>query len=225
MELIQFNSHKERAQALAEQVKEDIQKLLRQKDMVTLAVSGGSTPKDFFIALSKQSLDWSRIIIMLVDERVVPSHDEDSNAKLVHDYLLQNDAEGAVFWSYLDEDNIDDEDALQQYANRRFAQPDLVVLGMGEDGHTASIFPESPQFDTILSAPEGIMLIDPKTANHMRLSLTLSAILNAQTIYIEIGGQYKNEVLHQAKEGKNPQYPISYVLDQSQTPVYVYTAS
>ncbi len=224
MEIRQFATSELRAQALARQLKEDINKMLRKKDMVTLAVSGGHTPKALFNILSKQPLDWSRIIIMLADERVVSSEHQASNAKLVYDYLLQNAAKKAVFYSYLDKNAIGDEKALQQYARRRFTLPDIVILGMGEDGHTASIFPESPQFDALIKAPEGIMLTDPKTAPYLRLSLTLSAILAAKTIYLEIGGYHKNEILQQAKQEKNPQWPISYVLNQQQTPVYVYTA-
>lgn len=217
-----FNNAQTRGQTLAQSISADLQTTLQHQDHVTLAVSGGSTPKTFFQALSQQPLDWTRITIMLVDERVVKDNHSASNTALVKANLIQNQAQQAHLHTYLDQTALDNPSALQQYASQQFIQPDIVVLGMGEDGHTASIFPHSPSFNQLISADADIQCAEPSNAPHLRLTLTLRAILNASKIYIEIGGQQKKQIIKQAMQGNNPDLPISYILAQPQPPIHLY---
>ncbi|MEC8153437.1 MAG: 6-phosphogluconolactonase, partial [Pseudomonadota bacterium] len=115
-----------------------------------LLVSGGSTPKAFFAALSKEALAWERVTIGLVDDRCVESFDPNSNAKLVGENLLVGEAFGATFQPLFDPELGVEKSA--QWAAGAALRPDVVVLGLGGDGHTASLFPGSPQLEQGLSA-------------------------------------------------------------------------
>jgi 6-phosphogluconolactonase len=104
-----------------------------------LAVSGGKSPVPFFHALRSQPLDWSRVMITLVDERFVPADHPDSNAALVREHLLQDAAAAARFLPLVGDAR--DDVAELAAANAAYQHPTVAVLGMGEDGHTASLFP------------------------------------------------------------------------------------
>ena len=125
-----FESRGSLSSALATDVANALQHHVRIKGSACLAVSGGTTPKLFFETLSRIDIPWSKITITLVDDRQVPDTNPRSNAKLVRDNLLQNRAAGAEFVPLFE--NPDAENV---------ATLDVVVLGMGTDGHTASLFP------------------------------------------------------------------------------------
>lgn len=207
-----FTDAEARAQALAAAVADNIKALLARQEKVVLAVSGGSTPKLFFDALSQTALDWANVVLMLVDERCVFETHEDSNMRLLKTHLHKNKASAAAILNYLDVSAIYDIGVLEKYANNRFVQPDIVVLGMGGDGHTASIFPKALAFKKAVTAAPGFVVVVPPQAPHMRISLTLSAILAAKFRYLEIGGEEKRSMLAKATQAQNPLYPISYVI-------------
>lgn len=111
----------------------------------TLAVSGGTSPKPFLQTLSREPLDWAHIDVTLVDDRWVPETDSASNAQLVRDTLLQNAVVGAYFLPLVDVSKPLEAHVAALNADSRRRLPDVVVLGMGEDGHTASIFADAPE--------------------------------------------------------------------------------
>ncbi len=202
--------------------------LSNNKSNAVLAVSGGRSPIPFLQALSKQDIAWDKVTVTLVDERIVETTHEDSNSKLVRDYLLQNKAKQATFHNLVADDlSIDDlekdpatlADQLAEQADQDFIQPDIIVLGMGTDGHTASLFPQVAD----LSDSSNILTCKPTTAPYHRLSLTLNKILKAKHLYLAIGGEEKQKVYDKAKANKTTDYPISYVLHQDVTLVNVYT--
>ena len=178
----------------------------------TLVVSGGRTPAGFFRALSSMELDWARVTITLADERCVGEDSPHSNARSVRSHLLQGRAAAANFVPlYLPGESLD-------AANARLAVlPDLfdaVVLGMGDDGHTASIFPDSPQRDAALcdASDRPLLFAEGKAPVTARLTLTAPRLLATRSLILHITGEHKWQVLGQALATPTPALPISHFL-------------
>lgn len=216
------------AARLAAAVADNLRTVLAGQERAVLAVSGGKSPIAFFEALNQADLDWSRVDITLVDERIVPTTHADSNTALVRRHLLQNRAEAAT-WLPLIADSADPSslnssaDAVA-FALTHFRQPDSLVLGMGGDGHTASIFPQAPQFADAVRAdyPQPLLHTSPVTAPHERISMTLAAIERTPHIYLAIAGAEKRGVFEQAAQSINPALPISYVLHSEKAQTHVF---
>lgn len=223
----QFSSPSEAAAALADAVSASLAAALAARERASLVVSGGRSPIAFFQCLRDADLDWSRVWITLADERWVPEDHPDSNAALVRRHLLQGAAAAARFvplWNGAATPVT--AIAERTAALAQLPQPfDIVVLGMGEDGHTASLFPGAPGLAAALD-PTGTALlaaIDPPAAPHPRLSLTLTALLGCRHIHLPLAGASKQAVYARALEQCEPmQLPISAVLCQSDVPVTVY---
>jgi 6-phosphogluconolactonase len=161
----------------------------------TLAVSGGTSPKPFLQTLSASSLDWAHIDVTLVDDRWVAETDNDSNARLVRQTLLQNAASGAYFWPLVDVSRPLDAHVADLNADAQRRLPDVVVLGMGEDGHTASIFADSAEWDFAISTQDRYIAVHPGAAPHARVSMSLSALKGVSQLFLLIAGQKKLDVL------------------------------
>jgi 6-phosphogluconolactonase len=228
-ESVHFQSYADK-QTLADHLAQDVAAMLRagmtERGKASLVVSGGSTPKPFFEALRKQNLDWSKLYITLADERWVDADHADSNAKLVQDFLMM---EGAHFVP-LKNAAATPHDGARQTSEDVAALPipfDVVILGMGDDGHTASFFPHAPELeDALTSEALAVGLTPPDYAPHPRITLTLPALLNSRRIILHITGGSKQEVYSKACEaGPVEDMPIRAVLRQEQTPVEVYWAA
>jgi 6-phosphogluconolactonase len=158
-------------------------------------VSGGHSPIGLFKELRVQPLDWSRVHIGLVDERWVSQTEPGSNEKMVRESLLRDGASLARFYGMKNAAATPALGAAAAWdAMVTLPRPfDLIVLGMGDDGHTASLFPGSPNLRTALdlAAPEGCIGMSSPIAPHARLSLNLRAILDSRRIIIHILGEDK----------------------------------
>ena len=215
------------AQALAQAVAQNLRDTLATQPRATLAVSGGKSPIAFFQALSQQDLDWARVNITLVDERIVPTRHADSNTGLVRQHLLQNRAAAAQWLPLIDdaasEGSLKNTTDAVEFALRHYVQPDVLVLGMGGDGHTASIFPQAPQFADAVRAdyPQPLLHTSPITAPHERISMTLAAIVATPHVYLAIAGADKRRVYEAAAQAQTAQYPISYVLHSQKVNAHV----
>ena len=208
-----FESRQELADRLAEDVAEELRRVIAAKGKATLAVSGGATPRLFFEKLSQADLPWSRVTITLVDERQVPEESERSNARMVREVLLQNNAATAIFSPLFK--NPDAE---------KTAPFDIVILGMGSDGHTASFFPHGSTLAKALDPHSGERLIELKApgAGEARLTFTLPALLAAGRLSLHIEGAEKRSVLGEAlAEGPAEDMPVRAVL-RAKTPVTLY---
>ena len=215
---------------LSEHVAKQLFEALAQQERASLVVSGGSTPLAFFQQLSHYEIDWKRVDILLADERCVAHSHNDSNAKLVSEHLLVNLASDANFIKYYQpEGELTKADSIEQQANamvNHLAQFDVVILGMGLDSHTASLFPNCPQIDDALDVTnKKALLFTNKSTDEWRMSMSLSRILNSKEIIIHITGQEKVSLLEQIAEDTTVDFanqPIASVIHQQQTPLSVY---
>ncbi len=218
------------ALALALYVSKQLTDALVRQDRASLVVSGGSTPLVFFQQLSKHEIDWKRVDILLADERCVAHNHSDSNTKLVNEQLLINHASDANFIKYYQPEVVLlKADSIEQQANtmvEHLAQFDVVILGMGLDSHTASLFPNCPQIEDALNITnKKALLFTNKSADEWRMSMSLSRILNSKEIIIHITGQEKVSLLKQIEEDTTVDFtaqPIASVIHQQQTPLSVY---
>lgn len=214
----------EQAQGLANAIAEQLRTLLGKQNRVVLAVSGGKSPIALFEALRTQTLDWSRVDLTLVDERAVPDNHPDSNTRLLRDHLLKDAAAKAhvVRWfEHIAEPQILTPDALAQHVNtqlaRHIAGVDIAVLGMGEDGHTASWFPKSPGVESAMQSNDWVTWVRPAAASHLRITLTKQAVLNAKHVHLAIAGAHKIQVYERAKTDLASNLPIAVVLHNHPT--------
>lgn len=216
--------------AIAAHIASALRAAIAARGRASLAVSGGKSPIPMFEALREQDLDWSRVTVVLVDERVVPRDHSASNTGLVARHLLQDAAAAARFVHFFGElpaqFNAEVLDALVQDATRRIADLpwplDVAVLGMGEDAHTASLFPGAPGYARAIATDDPLAWVVPDTAPHARLSLTLHALLQARELLLSISGDTKLSVYRRAAEKADPALPVSLILHQTWTPVSVW---
>lgn len=208
-----FEAREALAETLARDVADELARAIEAKGKATLAVSGGTTPKLFFEKLSQIDIAWSRVSVTLVDERQVPETSERSNARLVREYLLQNKAAAARFVPL-----VDNPDAAKIPAF------DVAVLGMGNDGHTASFFPGGDTLAEAIDAgtPKRLIAITAPGAGEPRLTFTLPVLEEAGRLALHIEGAEKQQVLKQAlAEGPEEDMPVRAVL-RGAAPVTLY---
>jgi 6-phosphogluconolactonase len=217
------------AKALAESVAEDLRRAVDTRGVASLVVSGGTTPVTFFRALRAQAVPWSQVWITLADERWVAPDHEASNEALVCSELLAGDAASARFVPLKnDAATAADGVAACEQALDQIPRPfDVVVLGMGTDGHTASLFPDAPEIarGLDLSNPASCLAMHPPAATQARMSLTLRALLDSQRIVVHITGDEKWQVYRRALHpGPATELPIRAILDRGAEPIDVYWA-
>jgi 6-phosphogluconolactonase len=207
---------------------------IESRGEATFMVSGGSTPEPLYKSLSHTDLDWSSVYIALVDERWVDFEHEKSNEAFTVKHLIQNKAAAANLIGMKNtaataQEGLDDCEANYQ----QLAQPfDITILGMGSDGHTASLFPHSQGLVPALN-PDSSELCAAIIATQSevtgviteRMTLTLAGLMRSKRLLLLITGDEKLAVLRQAQAGSDVnQMPIRAVLQQQLVPVDVYWA-
>ena len=214
------------AQALAVMVAEALREGLRERGVAVLFVSGGRTPVAFMEALSQEALDWSKVTVSLADDRWVAADDADSNERLARQHLLRGAAAVARFQPLVDITVTPQQHlAAAEQALALLPHPcDAVVLGMGDDGHTASLFPGAPETAAALDArrPQRLAAVTPPKAPHRRISLTLRALLDTRLLAIQIEGESKRTAIELAARSAPAQHPIAAVLRQDLVPVQLF---
>jgi len=210
-------------ESLSTDLSQEIGQLLSQTLLLdrraSMAVSGGRTPIPLFEKLSKLKLDWSKIDLTLADERWVEKTHKDSNELLVRRHLFKNNASHATFTPLMNSAKSAKEGQIEcENVLKRVKQPfDVIVLGMGNDGHTASLFPCCAELVTAMNSNSARNCIAtmPKSAPYQRISLTYSTISNANNIILHIEGQEKLNTLKLAMKNKDPsKMPIYAFLNQ-----------
>lgn len=213
-------------QAVAAHIAGLLNEAIAARGRASLAVSGGKSPVALFEALRTQVLDWTRVHIVLLDERVVPHDHADSNTALVKRHLLQGPAAAAHWTPFFETPpptlcSVAALDALVNQACARLAALpwplDVAVLGMGEDAHTASLFPGAAGYQHAITTLERLAWVMPAAAPHARISFTLQALLDARERVLPLCGTAKLAVYRRAVQHANPALPISLVLTPTQT--------
>ena len=203
------------ANRAADKVAELLDESLAARGAASLVVAGGTTPQPIFDRLSRMHLDWSRVHVGLTDERWVRSNHVDSNEHLVRHALLRNQASPAQLhplYSGKPRPSAGLADAERSIS----AMPrpfDVVLLGMGTDGHFASLFPGLPETKEGLDlrSPDLCVAIDKPQNGYARLSLTSTALLHSRLILVAITGRPKRAVALQALAGTTDR-PIAALL-------------
>jgi 6-phosphogluconolactonase len=226
---LEFANGEELAQGLADWTAERLRAAIAARGVALLIVSGGKSPARFFDRLSNLDLDWPRVMVTLADERRVADDSPRSNARLVRERLLQNRAQAASFTPLADVRLPEDRELAA--ASARIANlpspADVVVLGMGDDGHTASWFPDADGLAEAMD-PGARQLVSPiRAANAVepRLTLTGRVILRARAIALEIEGEAKLATFAVALEpGPEEAMPIRAVLRRAADRLTVFSA-
>lgn len=213
-----FDDGQALATALAARLADDLRNAIDARGEATIAVSGGNTPKRLFDRLSHEVLDWSRVTVTLVDERWVPDTDERSNARLVESLLLRHNAADAQFVPLYAE-AATPEAGIAQVRTRIGTMKlpfDVVVLGMGPDGHTASFFPGGDRLGEALDPTNTAEVLPMRAPNagEPRITFTLSVLLKARLLYLHIEGADKRVLLEQAEQ-PDSSLPIASVLHRA----------
>ena len=228
----QFGDAHAHSLTLSQALQASLQDLLARQERVVLALSGGQSPRAMMALLSQADLDWSRVTVQWVDERLLTRHHPDSNSELIESVLLQNQAAQAQWHNFLPQPQGEarvldgaEQQAVLQAALMAYQTPDVVVLGMGMDGHTASLFADAPQFAAAMDRhqAQSLMMMEPPSAPYARISMTLAAILQAKILYIAAYGAQKQALLQQALLTEEALLPITWVLQEAQdVPVHVF---
>ena len=215
------------AALLAEAIAVELKAALARRECASLVVSGGRTPAAMFAQLAQQPLAWERVQITLADERWVGADDPASNETLVRNALLRERAAAAQLIGLKNAAPTPAAGAAVAWRSiNAMPQPfDVVVLGMGDDGHTASLFPGGAGLVAALdmAAAPACVAMQPPGAPHARLSQNLAALLRARRICIQISGANKWQVYQRAlAPGPLDEMPVRAILRQQVVPVDVY---
>lgn len=209
------------AQGLADAVGACLRDGIAARGGAWLAVPGGETPRKFLEMLAQRKLDWPQVSVTLTDERLVPAYDPRSNARLLHEALL--DRVPATFVPLVDAQSGKLHLPMPVELPRTF---DVVVLGMGADGHCASLFADGDNIATALRADSGVPIMPMRSpsAPEPRVTLTLSALVAARALFVLIRGAEKQRTLEAALCGEEAfaQAPIRAVLEHAAVAPQVY---
>jgi 6-phosphogluconolactonase len=223
----EYDSLDELADAVAGDVGFIVDSAVEARGASLIALPGGKTGPAIFPKLAAQQLPWKRVTIIPTDERLVPMDDARSNVRELARTFLPAGARVIPIAA-----DIPDYKLAGNSADARLQDlpwpPDLVWLGVGEEGHTASIFP-GPDLQDALDAPRARRAVGvmpeplPDDAPVARVTLTRAAILSARTVLIAITGDRKREMLEQAiADGQSSKLPIGRVLAEAEQPIDIH---
>lgn len=203
----QFTDRESLSQVLCRDICQTLEQGISERAQASLVLPGGTTPQRLLALLAERAVDWSRVTLSLSDERWVPVDSPDSNEAQLRRLLLSKLSPAPTFVALKapgQSASPSDDAALANSALAALPRFDCVVLGMGSDGHCASLFPGSPDIAAALdiAAAKDCMVINRGQGNGPRLSLSLRRLLNCRTLVLHIQGEEKRRVLAQALGGQ-----------------------
>lgn len=216
-----FQNIEQLSKGFADYASTTLRNTLKKKQYATLAIPGGNTPRYYLPALAKCALPWDRITITLSDERWVDVTDEQSNEYLVKQYLMSHLPANARF-AGLKTQHDSPSDAIEEIHQRLDGLPpplSLTVLGLGEDGHIASLF---PGMNPNLLTTQHCAAVGPPIAPSPRVSLSLAMLAESENIVLVVTGEAKRRLLDQLNEYSHPKLPILWLLQGTRSPVAVF---
>jgi 6-phosphogluconolactonase len=202
------------ADAAAEAIVAQLRAGLAAHGHASLVATGGRSPGPIYDRLAQADLDWVHVAVTLSDERQVDAESPDSNARLLRERLFQGPAAAAQFLPLTD---------YAEPALTHLMPFDVVMLGMGEDGHVASLIPGSPVLETAMD-PDGAALTAESPQGFgappvPRITLTLAALLQSRAIFLLVAGELKRQVIARAQQGAA--LPVGAILAQGRVPVRI----
>ncbi len=217
MDVIKIDTTEQFVRTAAAWISAVIVKAQHSGGTVTIGLSGGSTPKPVYVLLSTDlSIDWKRVTFFLVDERYVPAAHADSNTKMIRETLLTHAAEGATV--VVPDTTLPMAECITDYAEKiSKLTPDLVILGMGDDGHIASLFP--PVGPEAYGPAKVIHTTTDAFVVHDRISVTFPVLLHAAQRLFLVTGEKKAKLLHTMQKDNEDvsMYPAQYLFDERTT--------
>lgn len=227
-EWLEWPSPEMLVEALAARICDLLTEGIHRRGQASLAVSGGSTPIPLFRRLAETDLEWDRVTVSLVDERWVEPEDRDSNENLVRAWLLRHKAAAARFIPMKTPaaTALQGEEACALWQREIPLPYDCLILGMGNDGHTASLFPAASNLAAAVDLSSNkicLAIQPPPAAPPARMTLTLPAILASRQLFLHLQGEEKKKTLARARQaGEAREMPIRFILRQETTPLAVY---
>jgi 6-phosphogluconolactonase len=203
---------------LAQRLSSELGETLRSAGQATLSVPGGTTPGPVFDTLSGVDLDWQKIAVVLNDERWVPEDSPRSNTRLLRERLLTGRAAAAQFVPLRNDAPTPEAGLVELCAGLEPYLPiSVLLLGMGEDMHTASLFPGADNLDAALRADAPpLMAMRAEAAGEPRITLTAPILQGALRVHVLITGVAKRAALERALTLTPREAPIACILDQAQ---------
>ena len=223
-----FNEASDLESQLVKDVLEALQEGIILRGSASILFSGGSTPKKMLESLAAAPFDWRNVKVGLVDDRMVPKTSSASNANLLHAHFLDRiRGEAPKFYPLVEwEDESQNIDAAMQSVEA-IGKPDVVVLGMGTDGHTASFFPGGDNLEAATSPTTNRLFLSMLApgAQEPRITMTLPCLTSARNLFLHIEGEEKLRVYEEALEdGPADDLPIRHVLRHPDVNLHVYWA-
>ncbi|EBA11762.1 6-phosphogluconolactonase [Roseobacter sp. CCS2] len=213
MKLVEYPDSEMMMMDLADTLASELKNCLLVHDHASLAVPGGTTPGPIFDSLCAADLDWSRVHVMLTDERWVPDTSDRSNTRLLRERLLTSRAAAATYVPlYADAETPEEKLAELAQGLTPELPISVMLLGMGTDMHTASIFPGADQLDHALHGDDLLVAMRAPGAPEPRITLSAQVLKSAMSRHMVIVGGEKRDALERARHLPPEEAPVAAIL-------------